>query len=298
MKTNWPAVKYGCVMLASLTLTTMSAPAQTLEPTSPGKSAAVISSVAITQAPEVSAGRVEGEGKLDVRAARMQHPDRLVLDFVGARLAVHKTVIPGVSAPVVDVRMGQYQPNVARVVIDLTTATPYHVSRDGKAVVISFSTPAAMPVSLRQNPTLTTSLTDRSSQPRVGQSAPSPRKAEEQRSASANKIPAPRFALPGELTEPPVPREEWPSSPGSEPAAGGPAGYSAGKHGGHNVGDFGRTNASANGHAVGGEVHRRTYFGQPEGRGSARLFPADPRNQRFERGAGPCGKGKPDDCSR
>ena len=204
MKTNWPAVKYGCVMLASLTLTTMSAPAQTLEPTSPGKSAAVISSVAITQAPEVSAVRVEGEGKLDVRAARMQHPDRLVLDFVGARLAVHKTVIPGVSAPVVDVRMGQYQPNVARVVIDLTTATPYHVSRDGKAVVISFSTPAAMPVSLRQNPTLTTSLTDRSSQPRVGQSAPSPRKAEEQRSASANKIPAPRFALPGELTEPPV----------------------------------------------------------------------------------------------
>ncbi len=130
MKTNWPALKYGCLILASLTLPT-SVPAQTLVPSSASKSAAVISSVAITQAPEQSAVRVEGEGKLDVRPARMQHPDRLVLDFVGAKLAVRKTVIPGMSAPVLDVRMSQYQPEVARVVIDLTGAAPYQVSRDG-----------------------------------------------------------------------------------------------------------------------------------------------------------------------
>src|SRR5207253_8967022 len=91
MKTNWPALKYGCLILASLTLPT-SVPAQTLVPSSASKSAAVISSVAITQAPEQSAVRVEGEGKLDVRPARMQHPDRLVLDFVGAKLAVRKKI--------------------------------------------------------------------------------------------------------------------------------------------------------------------------------------------------------------
>ena len=202
MKTNWRAVKYGCLILASLTLPT-SAPAQTVVSTSAGKSTAVISSVAITQAPEQSAVRVEGEGNLDVRPATMRHPDRLVLDFVGARLAVHKTVIPGVSAPVREVRMGQYQPDVARVVIDLTGATPYHVSRDGQAVVISFATPTSAPAGVSQNPTLTTSL-NQTSLPPSDSSVPAPGKPAEH-SARAVQIPAPRFALPGELTQPSVP---------------------------------------------------------------------------------------------
>lgn len=187
----------------SFALAAMSAPAQTLEPTNSGKSSVVISSVAITQAPERSAVRVEGEGRLDVRAARMQHPDRLVLDFVGARLAVHKTVIPGVSGPVVDVRAGQYQPNVARVVIDLATARPYDVSRDGEAVVISFGTPTTAPVSFSQHSALATSLTEQYSQPRVDSSAPAPRK-QADHPARANQIPPPRFALLGEPTQPSV----------------------------------------------------------------------------------------------
>src|SRR5439155_24870429 len=203
MKTNWPALKYGCLILASLTLPT-SVPAQTLVPSSASKSAAVISSVAITQAPEQSAVRVEGEGKLDVRPARMQHPDRLVLDFVGAKLAVRKTVIPGMSAPVLDVRMSQYQPEVARVVIDLTGAAPYQVSRDGQAVVISFATPTSAPVSVSQRPTLTTSLNDQTARPSSDSSAPAPQKPAEH-AALAAQIPAPRFALPGELTQPSVP---------------------------------------------------------------------------------------------
>src|SRR5579859_1017682 len=190
MKTNWPALKYGCLILASFSLAAKTAPAQTVESTGARKSAAVISSVAITQAPEHSAVRVEGEGKLDVRAARMQHPDRLVLDFVGARLAVHKTVIPGMSAPVVDVRMGQFQPDVARVVVDLTAPTSYYVSRDGGAVVISFSTPKATPMGVSQKSTLTTSAPERASQKPA------------EVSAHATQIPAPRFALPGELTQP------------------------------------------------------------------------------------------------
>jgi len=203
MKTNWPALKYGCLILASLTLATKPVPAQTQVSTGASKSAAVISSVAITQAPEHSAVRVEGEGKLDVRAVRMQHPDRLVLDFVGARLAVHQTVIPGVSAPVRGIRMGQYQPDVARVVIDLTSPTPYHVSRDGDAVVISFSAPAATPVSFSQKSTLTTSLSEETSRQGFEYGAPVPRKPAEH-SARANQIPAARFALPGELTQPSV----------------------------------------------------------------------------------------------
>src|SRR5256884_246874 len=134
----------------------------------------------------------------------MQHPDRLVLDFVGAKLAVRKTVIPGMAAHVLDVRMSQYQPEVARVVIDLTGAAPYQVSRDGQAVVISFATPTSAPVSVSQRPTLTTSLNDQTARPSSDSSAPAPQKPAEHAARSA-QIPAPRFALPGELTQPSAP---------------------------------------------------------------------------------------------
>src|SRR5712691_2206294 len=145
MKTNWPALRHGCLILASVALVTSPMLAQTQDTSGATGTAAVISSVAITQAPQRAAVRVEGEGRLDVRAARMQNPDRVVLDFAGARLAVQKTVIPGVSAPVRGVRMGQYRPDVARVVVDLSTASPYQVSRDGDAVVIYFEVPSTTP---------------------------------------------------------------------------------------------------------------------------------------------------------
>jgi len=71
-----------------------------------------------------------------VHAGRMQNPDRLVLDFAGARLAVQKTLSRGQSAPVRGVRIGQYRPDVARVVVGPHTATPTRFQRDGEAVVI------------------------------------------------------------------------------------------------------------------------------------------------------------------
>jgi type IV pilus secretin PilQ/predicted competence protein len=179
MKTNWPALRRGYLILASVALASSPAFAQT--PAGATATAAVISSVAITQAPERSAVRVEGEGRLDVHAGRMQNPDRLVLDFAGARLAVEKTVIPGISAPVRGVRIGQYRPDVARVVIDLTTASPYEVSRDGEAVVIYFQNPSMSPAGSTASPRLVA-----------------------RRSSKDLKVSAPRFALPGELTQPSV----------------------------------------------------------------------------------------------
>jgi type IV pilus assembly protein PilQ len=98
--------------------------------------AAVIKSVAITQDTQRAAVRVEGAGHLDVHPVRMQNPERLVLDFSGAHLNVQKTTIPGVSAPVREVRLGQFRPDVARVVIDLTGSAPYQVAHEGDAVVV------------------------------------------------------------------------------------------------------------------------------------------------------------------
>src|SRR5229473_955698 len=203
MKTNWPALRHGYLILASIAVASSPVLAQTQAPAGATGTAAVISSIAITQAPQRSAVRVEGEGRLDVHAGRMQNPDRLVLDFAGARLAVQKTVIPGISAPVRGVRIGQYRPDVARVVVDLTTATPYQVSRDGEAVVIYFETPSTIPVVPASFVTTLTSRPNEKTNPEFQYSAASPRLVAGRASKNL-KISAPRFALPGELTQPSV----------------------------------------------------------------------------------------------
>ena len=203
MKTNWPAHRHGCLILASMSLAASAALAQMQEPVGAKASAAVISSVAITQAPMRAAVRVEGEGRLDVHAARLQNPDRLVLDFAGARLAVQRTVIPGVSAPVRGVRIGQYRPDVARVVIDLTAATPYQLSRDGGAVVIYFAAPSATPVEVPVNTTTLTLQRNDKTRPEFHYNEAAPNLVTA-RSTKDSRISAPRFALPGELTQPSV----------------------------------------------------------------------------------------------
>jgi type IV pilus assembly protein PilQ len=138
MTTNWRAFRCGCLILTSVMLG--ETPALVRGQESAGASgptaAAVIKSVAITQDTQRAAVRVEGAGHLDVHPVRMQNPERLVLDFSGAHLNVQKTTIPGVSAPVREVRLGQFRPDVARVVIDLTGSAPYQVAHEGDAVVV------------------------------------------------------------------------------------------------------------------------------------------------------------------
>jgi type IV pilus assembly protein PilQ len=198
MKTNWPATRIGCLILASTALATSPCLAQTLEPAGATATPSVISSVAITQAPERASVRVEGAGPLQLHAARIQDPDRLVLDFSATKLAVHQTVIPGVSAPVRGVRLGQFRPDVARVVIDLTAASPYKISRDGLSVVVSFE--SAAPVA--SAPVLKAASEKTVERPAFRYGVSGPRNTAS--SAKLRKISAPRFALPGELTQPSV----------------------------------------------------------------------------------------------
>ena len=201
MKMNWPALRSSCLILASMAVATSPVLAQTQEPAGATAVSTVISSVAITQAPQRASVRVEGEGRLDVHAARMQNPDRLVLDFAGARLAVHRTAIPGVSAPVRGVRLGQYRPDIARIVIDLTARTPYQISHDGAAVVISFET---QPESPAQAPSATRTITSQQvskTRPDFHYTTAAPRRVTSH-SVNSLRILSPRFALPGELTQP------------------------------------------------------------------------------------------------
>jgi type IV pilus assembly protein PilQ len=189
-------------MLSSAVLGASPMLAQTQEPAGATATSAVISSVAITQAAQRASVRVEGEGRLDAHVARMQNPERLVLDFSGTRLAVDKTVIPGVSEPVRDVRLGQYRPNVARVVVDLTGVAPYQIAHDGTAVVVLFDAQPEGPGAAPSNSQTVTSAPDTKTRAGFEYSAVAPRAGV--RPSNSLRIPAPRFALPGELTQPSV----------------------------------------------------------------------------------------------
>ncbi len=177
MTTNWRALRCGCLILTSVLLGGGPAVVRGQESAGATSTAAVISSVAITQDPQRAAIRVEGAGHLDVHAVRMQNPERLVLDFAGARLNVQKTSIPGVSAPVRGVRMGQFRPDVARVVIDLTGSAPYQIAHDGDAVVVYLQVQPADAIA----PAVTSTTTD-----------------EPKKEANAH------FPLPNQLTQPSV----------------------------------------------------------------------------------------------
>jgi type IV pilus assembly protein PilQ len=185
-----------------MAVATSPALAQTQEPAGATAVAAVISSVAILQAPQRASVRVEGEGRLDAHAARMQNPDRLVLDFSGARLAVQKTEIPGVAAPVRGVRLGQFRPDVARVVVDLTTASPYQISRDGSAVVILFEAQPESPAGASSAREKTASQQLSKARAEFHYTSAAPHLAA--RSVNPLRITSPRFALPDELTQPSV----------------------------------------------------------------------------------------------
>jgi type IV pilus secretin PilQ/predicted competence protein len=193
MTINRPAFRFGCLTIAAAAFVSPSF-AQTQEPGGASATASVISSVAVTAASQRESVRVEGQGPLEVHPSRMQNPERLVLDFSSARLATQKATMPGVSAPVRGVRLGQYRPDVARIVVDLTAAAPYQILREGATVVVAFDVAPESPI---DSSVATTTVSNRSRQ----YNNPTPHVVR-----AVEKVPyrAPRFALPGELTQPSV----------------------------------------------------------------------------------------------
>jgi type IV pilus assembly protein PilQ len=190
MTTNWRALRCGCLILTSVMLGGAPALVRGQESAGASTTAAVISSVAITQDTQRAVVRVKGAGRLDVHPVRLQNPERLVLDFAGARMNVQKSSIPGVSAPVRGVRMAQFKPDVARVVIDLTAAAPYEVTHDGDTLVVYVKVQSAD----ANSPTGVTSAA------KTKQIA-LPAKSSESDNSS-NKSDGGHFPLPNELTQP------------------------------------------------------------------------------------------------
>lgn len=196
MTMNWRALRCGCLILTGVMLGGSPAFVRGQESAGASVTAAVISSVAISQDQQRAAIRVQGAGRLDVHAARMQNPERLVLDFAGARMGVQKTSIPGVSAPVRSVRLGQFRPDVARVVIDLTDSAPYQISHEGDAVVVYLE---AQTSDRNVSPAVTSTAAETTKR-EISYTAKGPRV----RTSGVKDISttAPHFPLPNELTQP------------------------------------------------------------------------------------------------
>ncbi len=115
-----------------------------LETAAPAES---ISDVHLAQAGQRTVVDVTGSGHLNYHVMRLSHPDRLVLDFTGAHLRTAEKSIPSNLDPVRVIRLAQFRPEVARVVIDLRQSAAFSVSADGNSVKVEF-----MPASDSQAP--------------------------------------------------------------------------------------------------------------------------------------------------
>jgi type IV pilus assembly protein PilQ len=146
MKTNWPALGFGCLLLAGAAVAVQPASAQVahLTPVSAAAPLASISAVEVAQPGAQTTVSIRGTGELHFQTSRLDSPPRLVLDFTNTRLNVEKGKVPGGYSPVLDVRMGQPVPGNSRVVIDLAEQVPYSTQSSGSDVTIFFTTPAAL----------------------------------------------------------------------------------------------------------------------------------------------------------
>ncbi len=96
-----------------------------------------IQNIAVERRDNQTQVRVEGNGRLSYETMRLLNPDRLVLDFSGTRARVAKSHTVALE-PVKGVRVGQFKPDVARVVIELSRGAAYSVSAEAKSVVVAF----------------------------------------------------------------------------------------------------------------------------------------------------------------
>ncbi len=105
--------------------------------------ATTIARVEVARTGSVTDVRIAGNGHLTYQATRLSKPERLALDFSGVHLARTRAPIVGQATPVRAVRLGQFKPDVARLVIDLERAAPYSIKTEQNSVVVEFAAAAA-----------------------------------------------------------------------------------------------------------------------------------------------------------
>jgi type IV pilus assembly protein PilQ len=89
--------------------------------------------------------RITGDGQLQYKAFRLDNPPRVVVDLEGVRNAVKDNSVTVDDSIVQRVRAAQFQPGVARVVVDLSKKADYRIDRSGSDLVIAFGQSQAAP---------------------------------------------------------------------------------------------------------------------------------------------------------
>ncbi|HEX2062651.1 MAG TPA: type IV pilus secretin PilQ, partial [Thermoanaerobaculia bacterium] len=82
--------------------------------------------------------RITGDGQLEYKAFRLESPSRLVIDLQGVKNTAKQNSISVDDDVVQRVRVAQFQPNVARVVVDLSQKSEYDIATVGDEIRIAF----------------------------------------------------------------------------------------------------------------------------------------------------------------
>jgi type IV pilus secretin PilQ/predicted competence protein len=101
-------------------------------------SPARISRVSVSTQGQLPGVQIEGSGDFHYHATRIDNPTRLVLDFADTTLVSSANNIAGDSALIRNIRVGQFQSDVARVVIELERWSPYTVTTSKSGLIVAF----------------------------------------------------------------------------------------------------------------------------------------------------------------
>ncbi|MGC1935858.1 MAG: type IV pilus secretin PilQ, partial [Candidatus Acidiferrales bacterium] len=102
-----------------------------------GDDSSAIRQISVGKSGDSAEVLVLGSGSLSYHQLRLSKPERLVLDFPSARFTGPHKIASSVD-PIRDVRAGQYSPQVARIVIDLTNTAPYDVKKVDGGIAVEF----------------------------------------------------------------------------------------------------------------------------------------------------------------
>jgi type IV pilus assembly protein PilQ len=83
---------------------------------------------------------IAADGELKYKAFRLENPARLVIDLDGVKNAAVKSNVTVTDPLVKGVRVAQFQPTVARVVVDLAHKSEWHIQPAGDTLRVTFPT--------------------------------------------------------------------------------------------------------------------------------------------------------------
>jgi type IV pilus assembly protein PilQ len=164
MKIYGPVVRLGTLILAGAGLLPGLAGAQQAVQVPAATSAALksVSQVEVTRAARQTIVRVNTEGdsgELAYHVSRLSNPPRVVLDLDSTRLSAGPSVVSSSYEPVRSVRLGQFRPSQARIVIDLARSTGFFVDQQGQDLTVTFlenetagKAPSKLPVARVEQP--------------------------------------------------------------------------------------------------------------------------------------------------